>query len=552
MLTTQSERVAAAIGTGAAHLFGRQRPDGAFTDTPPGSVLGTAGTIVALHAADPTGSAALIDGGAQWLRRTQNADGGWGGVEGAESITLATAVAAAALQLTAPQASATHVEAAQRHFTAMGGLAAVTDPALAHICRQLRTLAGFTDAGTARRLPLAIVLADRVRRQRISFRTAPFIGLALLQEATEPSRGLRKVLARRARPAALRLLEAIDAHERHTGVFSYDPWPAAIVLLGLARSGEAPHLASAITGFLRRAVRADGGWDAVTNLDLTRSSFALTGLTAAGYAADPRLATTKDFFHRTRQRDPFPVFDVPAGGWSFSDAHGWPVVLESAEILHGLAALPDADTDPALREGTAWLAARQDTRGSWSLWVRDTQLPNDGPCPAITSQGIVALRAAGHAVDSPPVRKAARWLLSVQRPDGTFDNLWYRDHTSGTAMVLDGLHAAGLGDGPAAGAARQWLLRTQRDDGSWSDGSAAPGTVEETAWAVHALLPAAAATAAAVERGVTWLLDAQHADGSWTASRVCCYVRHLMHYPNGALTAGLALRALGAATGAHA
>jgi squalene-hopene/tetraprenyl-beta-curcumene cyclase len=56
----------------------------------------------------------------------------------------------------------------------------------------------------------------------------------------------------------------------------------------------------------------------------------------------------------------------------------------------------------------------------------------------------------------------------------------------------------------------------------------------------------------ALARGLRWLLDAQRQDGSWPASRVCAYIRHLMHYPNGAITQGLALRALAAARRAPA
>jgi squalene-hopene/tetraprenyl-beta-curcumene cyclase len=554
MLGTQADQITRAIDAGAEHLFGRQRGDGAFLDSPPGSVLGTAGAIVALRAADPAGHAGLVAGGARWLRRTQCADGGWGGVEGAGSEVTATAVATAALALVDPAGSDAQIEAGQRRYAELGGLSAITDPAIAHICRQFAALAGFPDPGPALRLPLAVVLFDKVRQRRISFRTAPFIGLALLQDATEPAHGLRGRASRLARPKAMRLLAAIDAHEGHTGVFSFDPWPAALLCLGLAHAREAPGLVLAITGFLRRAVRPDGAWDAVANLDLTRSAFATSGLVAAGYAADPRLAATRDLFHRTQQRDPFPVFGVPAGGWSFSDAHGWPVTLESAEILHGLAGFPGAADDPALRSGIEWLTGRQDRAGSWSLWVRDTKLANDGPCPAITSQGVIALRSTGLAADSAPVAAAVRWLLSQQRPDGSYENLWYRDHTVGTAIVCDGLTAAGQADHPAAQAARRWLRGAQQPDGSWADGCTGPGTVEETAWALHALLtgPAAVRDSGALARGLQWLLDAQRPDGSWPAGRVCVYIRHLMHYPNGAITQGLALRALAAARPAPA
>jgi len=57
-----------AIEAGAEALLARQRPDGAFTDNPPASVLGTGGAIAALAAVDPVMNADLIDGGAAWLR----------------------------------------------------------------------------------------------------------------------------------------------------------------------------------------------------------------------------------------------------------------------------------------------------------------------------------------------------------------------------------------------------------------------------------------------------------------------------------------------------
>lgn len=539
------ERVRAAIAAGAEELFRRQRADGVFGDDPPASVLGTAGAITALQAADPAGSAELIAAGAAWLRAVQHDDGGWGGVVGAGSEAVATSVAVAALRIVAPGQSAAAIEAGRAGLAALGGVEAVTDLAVAHLCAQLQVLAGFAPAASLRRLPLEVVLADSVRRRRISFRTAPFVGLALMQAAIDPPGPLRRLTNRMAVPTALRLLAAVHQHERRTGAFSEDPWPAALVCLGLAHAGLAPDMVAAIAGFLRRSVRGDGSWDAVSNLDLTRSAFAATGLIAAGYAGDPRLARTRGFFHRSQQQAAFTVLDCPAGGWSFSGAHGWPVTLESAEILAALAGFPDGAQDAVLRSGLDWLIGRQDTRGSWSLWVRDTKLPNDGPCPAITSQGIVALLESGRRADDDRVRAALDWLQTRQAPDGTFENLWYRDHTSGTAMVLGALAMAGRGGGPVAAGATRWLLSTQCLDGSWGAGDGSAGTVEETSWALPALLAAGLdADSTPIRRAVDWLLNAQRPDGDWPSSRVCAYIRHHMYYPNGAITRGLALRAL--------
>lgn len=548
-----------AIEAGAEALLSRQRPDGGFEDDPPGSVLGTGGAVAALAAVDPVANADLIEGGVRWLLEQQHADGGWGGVTGAESELVATAVALAALRLTATAggstAGARAIAAGRAWLSAAGGMDAVTDPALAVLCRQLLKLAGLDDlAGTVRRLPLEIVFSDRVRRQRISFRTAPFLGVALMQTDLLPARPGRGWTLRRARSTAVRLLRSIYDHEGRTGAMSEDPWLAALVLLGLVHSGEASDIAKAITRWLRRVVRPDGAWDAVANLDLTRSGYAATGLIAAGYAADERLDDTREFFHNRQKAKAFQVLDVPPGGWSYSNAAGWPVTLESAEILLALAGYPDEASDPVLRSGCQWLLGRQDKRGSWSRWVRNTQLTADGPCPAITSQAISALHAAGYPDEHPAITAAAGWLLTQQRPDGTFDNLWYRDYTSGTAVVLAALAKVGHRRHEVVQRAVDWLCQTQLPDGSWGPGTgsqaateAASGSVEETSWAVLGLLAVgdSADARAAVDRGVGWLVAAAQPDGSWQPARVCNYLRHYLCYPNGVITQALALRALG-------
>jgi squalene-hopene/tetraprenyl-beta-curcumene cyclase len=547
MTRPSADDVAEAIERGAEALFRLQRPDGTFGYDSPASILGTAGTVAALHAADPEGAADLISGGTAWLRAQQHEDGGWGGVVGADSEAVGTAVTVAALALASPDESAGAITAGRACLARLGGVDAVTDRAISLLCRQLLMAGGLTaEAGSLRRLPLEIVFFDRVRRERISFRTSPFIGLALMQADMLPAGRLRRATLRRARPTALRLLRSIYDHEGRTGAFSEDPWPAALVLIGLGRSGEAPDMAGAIVGWLRRAVRPDGAWDAVTNLDLTRSGYAATGLVAAGYAADARLRPTREFFRAAQKKEAFEVFGVPAGGWSFSNARGWPVTLESAEILSALAGLGDGQDDQVMRTGLAWLLDRQDKRGSWSLWVRNTKLANDGPDPAITSQAITALRDAGYPADHPAIASASDWLLTQQRPDGTFENLWYRDYTSGTGVVVAALCRAGRSGHDAVQRSVGWLCGTQLPDGSWGPGDGSAGSVEETSWAAAGLLAAGGpGVQAAVDRGVAWLVAAARPDGGWDPTRVCNYIRHNMLYSNGVITQAVALRALG-------
>lgn len=541
---TSEEAVTKVLTAGAEALFARQRDDGTFVfGSSRAATLGTAGAATALHFADPGRSARLVERGADWLARTQNPDGGWAAVPGGPTETVPTAVAAATLHLLAPVRHKEAVDRGRRRLAALGGVDAVADPVVAGLCRLFESLAGFRDEGTLPRVPIEVLLLSAVRRKRISFRSAPFAASALAQARRRPAPLLLRPLRPASRRAALRVLAEVHEHEGSTGEFAADPWAAGLVCLGLARAAEAPGIMHAIADWLRSTVNPDGSWEAV-RIGLTWSAFAATGLVDAGYADDPRLTATRDLFHATRQTRPFPLFGCPAGGWSYSGPRGWPVTLESAELLSALAAL-DPDDDPHLRGGIGWLTDRQDRRGSWSLWVKDTRLPNDGPCAYITGQAVHALLDAGAAPDDPRVRKAVRWLLTRQRPDGSYTTPWYRDATAGTAMVLTTLGRTGHADHSVARRARDWLLRTRLPDGSWSTGDGiASGTVEETAWALRALL--ACGTTTAVADAADWLITAQRPDGTWPEAPVSAYVRDCVHYPNGAITAGLALRALAA------
>lgn len=206
-----------------------------------------------------------------------------------------------------------------------------------------------------------------------------------------------------------------------------------------------------------------------------------------------------------------------------------------------------------LRRGLRWLESRQDRTGSWGTFVPDTTLPNDGPCPYVTAQSVEVALDCGASPDDPGVRRALDWLLAHQRRDGTYEALWYRGLTPGTAMALVAFGRAGLAGHPVARRAREALLRAQLADGSWGPGETgvlgddpSPGTVEETAWALRALLAAGVpADDPRVRRAADWILAAQQPDGLWQAAHICMHIRNFAYYVDGLIVNGLALKALG-------
>jgi len=547
MTSRTTDQITDAIDAGAEATFAVRRADGVF-DYGAGaltSTLSTVGAVSALWFADRTGAAEEIALGTDWLRRTQLPDGGWSMVPGGAAEAGPTAVVTATLQLVAATEAADQIGLGKDWLQAYGGLAAIPHPEVVAWCRQFYGYVGWLAPTEMRRFPLELTLFPGLFRRLFDLRSPMVAALGLAQTRYRPTNPLLRLLAKAGEPNALSIIRQVYEHEGSTGGWCDDAWVTGLITAGLARAELAPDLVAGAVGWLREKANPDGSWNSGT-LDLTWSMYAGAGLVAAGFAADERLHRTKELFLRDQQDQPFTAFGCPPGFWGWSGPRGWPATLETGEIVSVLTALPGTDQRPAIDRGLAWLTRQQDSRGSWGLCVRNTKVANSGPCPHMTVQAVDALLDAGATEGDPRVARALRWLSTAQRPDGTFESVWYRMHTAGTSAVLHTLVRAGQGAGPTAKKARGWLLSTQLADGSWSTGSGTePGTVEETAWALSALLDAGVpADDPIVHSGICWLLAAQRADGSWPAARINEYVRHVSRYPNGGLANGLALRAL--------
>ena len=499
--------------------------------------------MCALHFADPGGSADLIAAGIGWLKRTQGADGGWAMAPGSPSEAGPTAVASAVLHLADAAGSRDEVAAALDWLSGFGGLDAIPHAEVVAWCRQFYGFAGWLDPREMRRFPLELAGLPGLYRRLFDLRVPMVSALGLAQTRHKPLTRLQKAVTRLAEPKALAVIRQVYEHEGATGGWCEDAWVTGLICTGLARAGLGRDMVDAAVGWFRRTAAPDGSWSSGP-LDLTWSMYATTGLLAAGYAPDRRLVSTKELFVRLQQDKPFAAFDCPPGFWGWSGTRGWPAALETGEIISALCHLPGTDQYDSVHRGIAWLTSQQDTRGSWGLCVRDAKVANSGPCPYMTAQALDGMLDSGVPVDDRRVRRALRWLATAQRPDGSFESVWFRMHTAGTSVVLQTLAKVGVAQQPTALRARRWLEESQLADGSWGTGDPADqGTVEETSWAVSALL-AAGAEAESVLPGVRWLLERQLPGGGWPAATVNEYVRHVCRYPNPALVGGLALQAL--------
>src|SRR5215475_10872957 len=153
------DRVADSLSSAVTALLAAQCEDGAWQDTLPSAAAPTAMSAAALHLADPAGSADLIQASVDWLRMTQNPDGGWGDAPGAPSTLIGTC-AAGPLALISPAESRDNIQRALARFEQFGGLRAVRAPGsnkLSVMCEMMLALGGLLDEREIRRMPIEVI-----------------------------------------------------------------------------------------------------------------------------------------------------------------------------------------------------------------------------------------------------------------------------------------------------------------------------------------------------------------------------------------------------------
>ena len=146
----------------------------------------------------------------------------------------------------------------------------------------------------------------------------------------------------------------------------------------------------------------------------------------------------------------------------------------TAHALEMLAALGRADSEKA-RAGLSWLLGQQEADGSWfGRWGINHVYGTGAALPALAAMGV--------GPEEQPIRRAVAWLHAHQNEDGGWgedprsydDPAWIGrgDSTaSQTAWALLALHAAGeqLERSEAMERGVAWLISTQRPDGTWDE-----------------------------------------------------------------------------------
>ncbi|MGW6839943.1 squalene--hopene cyclase [Streptomyces sp. NPDC054958] len=230
------------------------------------------------------------------------------------------------------------------------------------------------------------------------------------------------------------------------------------------------------------------------------------------------------------------------GGWAFEFHNDtYPDIDDTAEVVLALRRIkhPDpARVEGAIARGVSWNLGMQSRNGAWGAFDADntSPLPNklpfcdfgeviDPPSADVTAHVVEMLAFEGRAKDA-RTRRGIDWLFAEQEAFGGWFGRWGTNYVYGTGSVVPALVAAGIAPGhPAIRRAVRWLESVQNEDGGWGEDQRSykdpswagkgASTPSQTAWALMALLSAGEREGKAVERGIAHLVETQKEDGTW-------------------------------------
>ncbi len=237
--------------------------------------------------------------------------------------------------------------------------------------------------------------------------------------------------------------------------------------------------------------------------------------------------------------------DAEPGGWAFEFRNDhYPDVDDTAFVLMALQRVkyPDqARMEAAARRAVQWLLSMQNRDGGWAAFDRDNDskfLCNipfadhnamiDPSTADVTARVMECLGRFGWPAEHPAMQRGVKFLLQDQCEDGSWFGRWGVNYVYGTSGVLRALETVSLNAKEYCKRAANWLKSVQKTDGSFGESlrsyddpktkGQGVSTPSQTAWGLIGLMAAADPGDPAIAKAAEYLVRQQNNDGSWSES----------------------------------
>ncbi|NOQ24557.1 MAG: squalene--hopene cyclase [Bacteroidales bacterium] len=530
MRQTEIENIKQTVKKLEDHLLSTRNNNGVWDGRLSSSALSTAVASFGLWMYDKDANADFIHQGLNWLKNNINDDGGFGDSIKSASNLSTTLLCWSALSIVKddPEFSSTIDKVESWLLQRLKSLEAqeISKAILNHyktdrtfsvpilaMCALADRL-GYKAWNYVPQLPFQFAaIPDRFFKwfnlSVVSYAIPALIAIGLVRQNKKTSRiPIIRVLNKIIIP---RVLKVLAEKQPDNGGFLEAAPLTGFVLMSLVGSDKKEiEVCAKAESFLQNSIRKDGSWPIDTSLTTWVTTLAVNSFSDETFnKIDTKSREQIKIWLLNQQHCKIhPFTKTKPGGWAWIDEQGG--VPDGDDTSGALLALKRLDgKDKANVEAASqalnWLMGIQNGDGGIPTFCKGWgKLPFDASCPDITAHALRAFVCWQSFIDAKlskrlnkSIKKAVRYLKSVQRTDGSWLPLWFgnegdENHLNpvyGTSLVLKGLSELNKNDFPDLGNMIQkgltFLTKAQNSDGGWGGNVNVASSIEETSLAVR-------------------------------------------------------------------
>lgn len=380
----------------------------------------------------------------------------------------------------------------------------------------------------------------------VSYALPALIAIGQVRHRKQPSRNPAARLIRNlASGRTLHVLERIQP--AHGGFLEATPLTSFVCISLLAAGLKTGPILDRGLAFIRRSVRPCGSWPIDTNVATWLTTLSINALRERLPKADLELMVAWLLNQQYHAPHTFTGAAPGGWAWTDLPG-GVPDADDTAGALIALDTLGLRETRilSAASLGVRWLLDLQNRDGGIPTFCRGWgKLPFDRSSADLTAHALLAWSAWRLWLDPGDrlrvdiaIARAVAFLEAAQRPEGAWTPLWFGNQLApkeenpvyGTARVLLGMRPI-RPDSPSVRRAALWLLSVQNQDGGWGGDRDLTSSIEETSLAVSALAGFSGTLEQEAARlGAEWIVRATGAGERTIPSPIGLYFARLWYF----------------------